>query len=74
MARTTSKDSRPRVEASAGIKARFVDLKSSLKLKTDADVIAYLIALHDEKISSVTLPQDAAFRKKANDINDQGVM
>lgn len=58
------------MEASQGIKARLVELKSKLNLKTDADVIAYLIVMHEEKFPGVTMGQDAEFRKKANELNN----
>jgi hypothetical protein len=71
MARTTSSDSRPRVEVSNPVKMYLRDLKKHLGAKQETEVIAYLIALYEEKYKSITLPQDAQFKIRAAEINNQ---
>jgi len=73
MARTTSNDKRPRLDATEGVKNYVNEMKEHLKYKKDSEVIAYLIAVYEEKYKGITLPQDIEFRKRAEELNNQAV-
>lgn len=71
MARTSNKDSRPRVDVSRGVKSLLRELRGELKYDLDTETIAYLIALLEDKKKTITLIQDADIRKRAEEINSQ---
>ncbi|MHA7584565.1 hypothetical protein ACX12E_29895 [Paenibacillus vandeheii] len=71
MARTTSKDARPRVDCSSGVKASLRTVRDALKCKTDSETLAYLLALYDDSYEKITLVKDKQYRGKAEMIDRQ---
>ena len=70
MARTTSKDARPRVDC-GGVKASLRSVREALKCKTDSETLAYLLALYDDSYEKITLVKDKQYREKAEIIDRQ---
>lgn len=73
MPRTTSKDNRPRVDVSVGGKVMLKDLKKHLNYKTEAEVIAYLLALYDLKYPEIKVSQDRELRERVKVLMNQEV-
>jgi hypothetical protein len=71
MARTTSKDARPRVDCGGGVKASLRSVREALKCKTDSETLAYLLALYDDSYEKITLVKDKQYREKAEIIDRQ---
>jgi hypothetical protein len=71
MARTTSKDARPRVDSADGVKASLRSVREALKCKTDSETLAYLLALYDDSYEKITLVKDKQYREKAEIIDRQ---
>ncbi|MDQ0496887.1 hypothetical protein [Paenibacillus brasilensis] len=71
MPRTTSGDTRPRVDCSKGVKTELRIVRDTLKCDSDSETIAYLLALYKDAYDKITLVKDKQYREKANEIDRQ---
>lgn len=64
-------DQRKNVKVTPGVKNRLDELKRSLKVKTESEVMAYLISLHQDVYQKITLVQHDSVMKAARDLNNE---
>jgi flagellin-specific chaperone FliS len=50
------------------------DLKSSLKLSNESEVIAYLYAIYENHYPKITLPEQEKALQRMNDLHNQQTM
>lgn len=62
---------RPRIDVNATIKAIIYDMRKDMQLRTEGEVLAYLISFHDEFKGRMTLDQRKKFLDKAIDLVNQ---
>lgn len=65
---------RPRIDVNELLKARTSDLKKKLKVKTEAEAVAYLLAFYEASNDGITMKQHEQFLKQAEQIIRQGAM
>jgi len=58
-------ESRKTTKVSAAVKSRLEELKATLELKNESQVIAYLLAMYDEHFPSTTVVQHKKFQEIA---------
>ncbi len=71
MPRTSYSDKRPRLDCSSGVKARIRALRESMGIKSDSEVIAYLLAFYDDHYEKITLAKDKHYRESAEMLDRQ---
>lgn len=64
-------DERMNVKVSKSIKSTLKDLKSTLKVKNESEVIGYLYAIYEGHYPKVTMPEHENALKRMRDLHDQ---
>lgn len=59
---------RPRIDVNNAIKDRAAELKKKLRVKTEAEAVAYLLALYEASNGEITVRQHEKFLEQAAEI------
>ncbi|TMV42796.1 hypothetical protein FE783_36910 [Paenibacillus mesophilus] len=62
------------VKLTSSVKVQLEDLKAKLKLKSESEVTAYLVALYTDSYPKMTVVQHENYLERAKEMNSQGTL